>query len=304
MNTGNPYRPWIEGFAEALRVGEAIDATAQPRPAPPKPAPGAAKALIFSPHPDDEVIIGGLPLRLMRELGCEVINVAVTFGSNKDRRAARWGELRAACEQIGFALMTPDANGLEGINLEQRERQPECWAASVNAVAAILAAERPAIIFLPHAQDWNLTHVGTHHLVLDALRGQPGLACQVVETEYWSAMTTPNLIVESSAADVADLVAALSLHAGEVARNPYHLRLPAWMMDNVRRGAELVGGQGAPAPGFAFATLYRLRGWAEGGWQEVLEQGRSFPAASSLRHLFPTMTQGGSGWRHVRLQSR
>ena len=54
-------------------------------------------------------------------------------------------------------------------------------------------------------------------------------------------------MVESSAADVADLMAALSLHVGEVARNPYHLRLPAWMIDNVRRGAELVGGQGGAA---------------------------------------------------------
>ena len=41
----------------------------------------------------------------------------------------------------------------------------------------------------------------------------------------------------------------------EVRRNPYHLRMPAWMMDNVRRGAELVGGQGSPAPDFCFCDL-------------------------------------------------
>ena len=101
-------------------------------------------------------------------------------------------------------------------------------------------------------------------------------------------MDAPNLMVESSAADVGDLVAALSLHVGEVARNAYHLRLPAWMMDNVRRGAELVGGQGGAAPRFTFATLYRLRRWADGGWQDVLDRGQSLSSQDDLRALFLT----------------
>lgn len=37
------------------------------------------------------------------------------------------------------------------------------------------------------------------------------------------------------------------MHAGEVKRNPYHLRLPAWMMDNVRRGSEVIAGPGSEA---------------------------------------------------------
>ncbi|MBV8915368.1 MAG: hypothetical protein JOZ05_20300 [Acetobacteraceae bacterium] len=97
-------------------------------------------------------------------------------------------------------------------------------------------------------------------------------------------------------ADVADLVAALSLHVGEVARNPYHLRLPAWMMDNVRRGAELVGGQGGAAPPFAFATLYRLRRWHAGGWRDVLDRGRVIGAEESLSELFAT-EQDAAAWR-------
>jgi len=113
-----------------------------------------------------------------------------------------------------------------------------------------------------------------------------GLACQVVETEFWGAMDAPNLMVESSAADVADLVAALSLHVGEVARNPYHLRLPAWMMDNVRRGAELVGGQGGTAPRFAFATLYRLRRWENGQFYDVLKGGQVLSSQDDLSKLF------------------
>ena len=104
------------------------------------------------------------------------------------------------------------------------------------------------------------------------------MSCLTVETEFWGAMDTPNLMVESSAADVADLVAALSLHVGEVARNAYHLRLPAWMIDNVRRGAELVGGQGGTAPDFAFATLYRLRRWEKGQFHKSSRGAKCLPA--------------------------
>jgi hypothetical protein len=54
-----------------------------------------------------------------------------------------------------------------------------------------------------------------------------------------------------------------------VQRNPYHLTLPAWMMDNVRRGGEWVGGQGQAAPDFHFGTLYRLRAWTSGRFEDV-----------------------------------
>ena len=121
------------------------------------------------------------------------------------------------------------------------------------------------MIFIPHEHDGHKTHIGTHFLVLDALKTLPAaFKCHVVETEFWGQMTEPNLLVESGAKDVADLVAALACHVGEVRRNAYHARLPAWMIDNVRRGAELVGGQGGAAPDFTFATIYRLRKWKAG----------------------------------------
>ena len=99
-------------------------------------------------------------------------------------------------------------------------------------------------------------------------------------------MATPNLMVESSPDDLADMMTALSFHVGEVQRNPYHLLVPAWMQDNVRRGGELVGGQGGAAPDFVFCTLYRLRRWHEGrlrsdvrGWAHSGGRDERFDAA-------------------------
>ena len=285
METNNPYQALVEGFAQLLSEGEALSRARLIPPKRPPVAADAPTALVFAPHPDDEVIIGGLPLRLLRELKLNVVNVAVTLGSRAERQAERWQELKKCCDYIGFGLVAAGERGLEGINPTAREQYPQRWFAAVEAVAHILATQRPSIIFFPHDDDWNKTHIGVHHLVLEAL-GSSGLACQVVETEFWGAMDAPNLMVESSVADVSDLVAALSLHVGEVARNPFHLRLPACMMDNVRRGAELVGGQGGVAPRFAFATLYRLRRWANGRLQEVLEKGKALSSQDDLSELF------------------
>ncbi|MEM9081634.1 MAG: hypothetical protein AAGC74_13180, partial [Verrucomicrobiota bacterium] len=122
--------------------------------------------------------------------------------------------------------------------------------------------------------DWIGRLVATPRLVLGVLDGMGSdFGCLVLETEYWRGMGLPNVLVEGDVGMVADLVAATSLHAGEVARNPYHLSLPGRMQDAVRRGAELVGGQGGEAPRFAFGELYRLRGWRGGEWEEVVGEG-------------------------------
>ena len=285
MAVTNPYQTFVDSFARLLAEGRAIGSEGLVRPPRRAVAVGAPTALIFAPHPDDEVIIGGLPLRLLRELKIDVVNVAVTLGSRADRQAERWQELKNCCDYIGFGLVAPAERGLEGINPVAKEKDPQRWSSSVEVIAKLLNDYQPSIIFFPHEDDWNKTHIGVHRLLVEAL-GSSGLACQVVETEFWGAMDSPNLMVESSAADVADLVAALSLHVGEVARNAYHLRLPAWMIDNVRRGAELVGGQGGMAPRFAFATLYRLRRWENGRFHNIFEGGQALSSQDDLSKLF------------------
>ena len=92
-------------------------------------------------------------------------------------------------------------------------------------------------------------------------------------------------MVEISPRDVADMIAALSFHVGEVKRNPYHVRLPAWMQDNVRRGSEVVGGQGGTPPSFEFATLYRLCRWDGQTLQPAFRGGRVVGAADDLSAL-------------------
>jgi LmbE family N-acetylglucosaminyl deacetylase len=282
----NPYRDFISEFARVVREGADCPLGGIAAPAHTPPAADAPVALLFSPHPDDEAITGGLALRLSRECGWNVINVALTLGSKPERRADRLEELKGACGFLGFALLPAAPGGLEKISVSTRANQPELWSASVGAVADILRQRRPRAIFFPHERDWNSTHVGAHWLVADALREVKGLNCHLVETEFWGQMASPNLLVEYSLDDVADLVAAVSFHAGEVRRNPYHLRLPAWLQDNARRGGELVGGQGKAGPDFVFAQLFRLRRWRSGRMERCISGGRNLPAAVRAEEVF------------------
>src|SRR5690349_614780 len=282
----NPYQHLVSEYVRFAKEGKTYPLgkfARMPRPDLPTNAP---KVLIFSPHPDDEVIIGGLALRLLREARWNVINVAVTQGSKKERQAERLAELKACCDCIGFGLVQTTPAGLEKVNVKTREQEPAYWAQSVKVVANILAQHQPRVILFPHDTDWNSSHIGTHFLVHDALKSlPPDFSCFTVETEFWGAMATPNLMVEVSPHDLADLITALTFHVGEVKRNPYHLSLPSWMQDNVRRGGELVGGQGGAAPDFTFATLYRLRKWSHGRLEPLFEGGRQLPANSNAAEL-------------------
>ena len=283
----NPYQNYVQGIAKATREARFVPLGGIP-PAPrPSLAPDAPQALFFSPHPDDEGIGGGLAIRLMREAGMKVANVAVTQGSNKARQAARWKELQDACDYLGFGLVQTVPNGLERINPKTRQQDPAYWAGCVDVIHKILEAHRPRVVMCPHDADWNSTHIGTHYLVMDALKKMPReFECYLVEDEFWGAMVDPNLMVEVSEVDVADLIASISFHVGEVQRNPYHLSLPAWMMDNVRRGGELVGGQGGAAPDFTFAALYRLRRWAQGQASRFYEGGKQISRETLIGTLF------------------
>jgi N-acetylglucosamine malate deacetylase 1 len=233
----------------------------------PEPATDAPACLVFSPHPDDEALVGGLPLRLRRECGWRVINVAVTLGSRLDRRAARWAELQDSCRLLGFELLgaglAPE-EGLEGIRPAEAQAKSPVWQTAVTRIAALLTQYQPQAVVCPHALDGHEVHIATSLLVQQALQTSPLLCTHLLLSEYWSTQLEPRLMMELSDADVGHLMQATALHVGEVSRNPYHLSLPAWLIDSARRGAERVGRQGAAATGMAFAALYGWQRWAGG----------------------------------------
>jgi N-acetylglucosamine malate deacetylase 1 len=282
-----PYNQFVNEHVRLLKEAKTYpQGTFKPLPRP-KLATNAPKALFFAPHPDDECLAGGMAVRLLRQARMNVMDVAVTLGSNKERRAGRLQELQNACKFLGFGLVPTTPSGLDKINVKTREQDPAHWAACVKVIQGILETHQPKVIFCPNDHDWNSTHIGTHFLVTDALKQMPAaFECYLIETEFWGAMADPNLLVEVGAEDLGDMVSALTFHVGEVSRNPYHLLLPAWMMDNVRRGGEVAGGQGGAAPDFPFATLYRLRRWSHRQLTRPFEGGKQVPVSMNVSELF------------------
>jgi len=117
-------RQFVAQFQKLVKRGQFLKAGKISSGARPKIPANALNVLIFSPHPDDECINGGLALRLLREARWNIVNVGVTLGSNRGRQSARRRELQNACASLGFKLIVPGKRGLEHINSDARKKIP------------------------------------------------------------------------------------------------------------------------------------------------------------------------------------
>src|SRR5262249_26794133 len=151
----NLYRKFVSEYATLFTEGKKLPLGGFGPAARPELPPDAPKALFFAPHPDDECIVGGLAVRLMREARMNLLNVAVTLGSKKERQAERLRELQAACQYLGFGLIMTGPNGLERINPKMRQQDKAHWNSCVKIIIEILFQQRPRVILFPHEQDWN-----------------------------------------------------------------------------------------------------------------------------------------------------
>jgi len=269
MTTEKAYAAWLEFVQSHLRLlesGSQIPLTSDPSSsllAPSAPSGPPLKVVICSPHPDDECVMGALPLRLRSELGAEVTNLAITFGSKQAERKRRLAELESACRVLDFGLRIPqEPLGFERVTLESRSGEPARWEAMTDTLAGVFADIHPDIVFAPHSEDWHPAHIGTHHLAVEAIaKAHPDSGHRpllLIETAYWHEHFSPNLMMGVSPEIAAVIIKALTEHAEEVRRNPYHLSYPSHLIENARRGAETVGGAGEAAPDIQLAELYHV----------------------------------------------
>src|SRR6266516_3620810 len=97
----NLYTKFVVDYARLVNDARAFPLGGFP-PAPrPKIPPDAPRALFFAPHPDDETIVVAMTLRILREAKMNLINVAVTQGSQRERQAERLAELKNASNYLG-----------------------------------------------------------------------------------------------------------------------------------------------------------------------------------------------------------
>lgn len=199
--------------------------------------------MILSPHPDDESIVGSLALRLLHENNAHILNVAVTLGSKSERQSERKRELNEAVELLEMECVYLD----------------ESWKKKEKELKSLIQKYQPSLIIAPHLKDFHPTHIKTGELLKKVLVSLKKETILIAWSEFWGQLSKPNLLVEVPQEILELQMKALEKHAGEIQRNPYHLRLPAWMMDSVRRGSEVISGKGAEAPAMTFGVLYQLQ---------------------------------------------
>jgi len=210
--------------------------------------PNAPRVMLFSAHPDDECFVA-LAVRLRRE-GCHIVNVAMTLGRD-EQSLRRASELQSACAFLDFELAVN--NGKEPVRTYQVHSEEGRKQAS--SMILVMERYRPDIVITHHGRDFHPDHTGTNRIVRDAI-GYSKWDGLLFESEYWHQLESPNVMIEVSDVDVVVMLKALSFHKGELERNPYHVRLPALLSDNVRR-CEVVMGRGCTAPTFDFAAIYQ-----------------------------------------------
>ncbi len=203
--------------------------------------------LIIPPHPDDECLMAGLALRAKEEWGARVIVLPFSYGSKVERRSERRLELERALQVLGFECYDPGENS----SLEEL---------TAAGLARALASCDPDAVLFPHASDGHATHIRCSRQVSEVISlwaKSSRKRVQLFETAYWQDLPGPNLMVELTTDHVIRMGSALLEHRGEIKRNPYHLSLPAHLIDSRRKGVERVAGMGSPAGSGLFAQLLR-----------------------------------------------
>jgi LmbE family N-acetylglucosaminyl deacetylase len=140
--------------------------------------------VVIAPHPDDEAIGCGGAMCLHADRGDRVFTAFLTSGElgikGLDREAAwriREAEAAAAAAILGAA-------GLVFL------RQPDCSLAdrvdeAAEALAAVLARERPELLYVPHASEWHPDHRAAGIIARKALQSA-GSAPRLRLYEVWT----------------------------------------------------------------------------------------------------------------------
>jgi LmbE family N-acetylglucosaminyl deacetylase len=150
--------------------------------------PAGGHVMVIAPHPDDEVIgCGGTVCRHVAA-GDPVSVIYLTRGESSrgypwlspaEKQATRQQEALDSCSILGVrdTLFLDGADG----NLSDAQVMAELS----KKVAGAVAARRPKVIYVPHADDNHADHIAANRMVLDLAAGMSPKP-SVYQYELWS----------------------------------------------------------------------------------------------------------------------
>jgi LmbE family N-acetylglucosaminyl deacetylase len=225
-------------------------------------APSAPSPILHvAPHPDDELIGAPATLLALRDAGHPIINLACSLGRPADQQRRR-AELNEACRRARFELLIPDRlfpDSGSGSELQRAEHELAAL------ITSLLQSRACAYVVGPSPHDAHPAHEAVGRAIRDALVQTPqpppwgmwGL---------WSDLPLPNIYLPFDATVLAEVLDALSAHAGELERNDYATLVESRARMNAVLGSERVFGFGTGNRGAEYAELlteviFTGRGW-------------------------------------------
>ena len=182
-------RPLREGLAEMLLAGGRKRSSEDCQD-----LGGNAPAIVFAPHPDDEVLGCGGTIALKAMAGADVQVVIMTDGRTSHARFIdapslvhmRQLEAIEAGRQLGLEPSAYTFLAIEDQCLNQHSQE------AVELVLEVLRRFKPQQVFVPHRHDRLADHVATFKIVASALgRQKDARRVTVLEYPVWLWNTWP-----------------------------------------------------------------------------------------------------------------
>jgi LmbE family N-acetylglucosaminyl deacetylase len=152
----------------------------------------SAPALVFAPHPDDEVLGCGGTIALKADAGAQVEVVVMTDGRTSHSELVDTGSLIAMRQQEARLAAVP--LGLSADNYAFLDFEDHCLrefaAPALDRVLQILRRSEPRQVFVPSRRDGLSDHVATYEIVHAALRAHGGRV-SLFEYPVWLWHTWP-----------------------------------------------------------------------------------------------------------------
>ena len=201
--------------------------------------------VVVAPHPDDETIGCGGSIRLHGDRGDRVAAAFLTSGelgiegfAPEVVRGIRELEAEAAARLLGIAA-------LEFFRRTDWQVADEHEVAS-EQLATVFRREEPAIVYLPHPDEWHPDHRASAGIVTAAIRKANCGTPELRGYEVWTPL--------SSFAEVEDITQTMHLKLRAV--RCYASQLRAFRYDRALRG--LAAYRGALAAKCRFAEVFSL----------------------------------------------
>jgi LmbE family N-acetylglucosaminyl deacetylase len=175
--------------------------------------------VVIAPHPDDESIGCGGALCRHADAGDRVTAVFLTSGELGLKHLAR-----EAAWQIR-ELEAKAAGRILGIAEMRFLRQPDWTLVDVTgtaatAVAEILAAERPQLIYVPHPREWHPDHKVAGEILKQSLAISGVSVPEIRGYEVWTPLTEYAVVIDITAV-MARKLEAIRCHASQLADLDY-----------------------------------------------------------------------------------